>query len=111
MIKTSMANNIEENSLIHVYKTLGRLEYQLDHLKDENKILKEEIKILKEEKKILKEEMNKQTNLIDELKEVCNKQKGQIELLKCSSKCCFIIFNYLFANSYYSNSSNWQVFF
>ncbi len=80
MIKTSMSNNVEENNLIHVYKTLGRLEFQIDALKEENKILKEENKILKEG--------------IDQLKEVCNKQKGQIEILKCSSKCCFIFFNY-----------------
>ncbi len=92
-----MANNIDENSLINVYKTLGRLEFQIDALKEENKILKEQI--------------NKQTNIIDELKGLCNKQKGQIELLKCSSKFCVIIFNYLFANSYHSKSSKWQIFF
>ncbi len=61
--------------LSELFKTLGRLEFQVSSLN---------------------EEVAKRNDQIEKLKAENNMQKGQMELLKCSSKSCFYYFLLVF---------------
>jgi|688.fasta_scaffold380321_2 cell division protein FtsB len=71
----------KEINLSELFKTIGRLEFQVSSLNEE---------VAK-----LNEEVAKRNEQIENLKAENNMQKGQIELLKCSSKSCFYYFLFI----------------